>query len=172
MGRQILHTGALGSASVLKVITNYLASAHLVSLGEAFLTAQAAGMDLGTTFEAIRMSSGNSFVHETEGQLILNGSRNIDFTMDLAVKDLALFLGLADRAGLPLEIAPLLVEIFRDGESRYGSREWSTNIVRRLEDATGRQIRAPGFPAELVDREPKAPGFEVKSISDATRMPA
>ena len=172
MGRQILHTGPLGSASVLKVITNYLASAHLVALGEAFITARAAGMDLATTYEAIRISSGNSFVHETEGQLILNGSRNIDFTMDLVVKDVTLFQDLADEAGLPLEIAPALVEIFRDGEARYGSREWSTNIVRRLEDATGMQIAAAGFPAELIDTEPRIAGFEVKPATGATSIPS
>ena len=49
------------------------------------------GIDLNTTFEAIRISSGNSFVHETESQVILNGSRNVNFTMDLVVKDLSLF---------------------------------------------------------------------------------
>ena len=170
MGRQILHTGPLGSASVLKVVTNYLASAHLVALGEALITAHAAGMDLATTYEAIRISSGNSFVHETEGQLILSGSRNIDFTMDLVVKDVTLFQDLADQAGLPLEIAPALVDIFRDGETRYGSREWSTNIVRRLEDATGIQLEAPGFPAELIDFEPPIPGFEVRPAAKATRV--
>ena len=83
MGRRILHTGPLGSASVLKVVTNYLASVHLVALGEALMVAKQAGMDLNTTYEAIRISSGNSFVHETESQVILNGSYNINFTKDM-----------------------------------------------------------------------------------------
>ena len=161
MGRRILHTGDVGSASVLKVVTNYLASANLVSLCEAMVTAKAAGMDLNTTFEAIRISSGTSFVHETESQVILNGSRDINFTMDLVVKDMSLFQAVAERAGVPLELSPLLLGIFRDGLARYGAREWSPNIVRRLEDATGLDIRAPGFPAEMVDDEPEAPGHEV-----------
>ncbi len=91
MGRKILHTGPLGSASVLKVITNYLAGVQLISTGEAFMVAKKSGIDLETAYEAIRISSGNSFVHETEGQLILNGSYNINFTMDHEVKDLTLF---------------------------------------------------------------------------------
>ena len=161
MGRRILHTGDVGSASVLKVVTNYLASANLVSLCEAMVTAKAAGMDLNTTFEAIRISSGPSFVHETESRVILNGSRDINFTMDLVVKDMSLFQAVAERAGVPLELSPLLLGIFRDGLARYGAREWSPNIVRRLEDATGLDIRAPGFPAEMVDDEPEAPGHEV-----------
>ena len=162
MGRRILHTGPLGSASVLKVITNYLATANLITCSEALVTAKAAGMDLATAYEAIRISSGTSFVHETESQVILNGSRDINFTMDLVSKDIGLFQEIADRAGVPLEINPKMVEIFKDGEQRYGSREFSPNIIRRLEDATGLDIRAPGFPAEIVDDEPEVAGAEVK----------
>ncbi len=161
MGRRILHTGDVGSASILKVVTNYLATANLVTLSEALVTARAAGMDLNTAYEAIRISSGNSFVHETESQVILNGSRDISFTMDLVVKDVSLFQDLAERHGVPLEVSPLLRDIFLDGQARYGPREWSPNIIRRLEDATGLSILAPGFPAEMTDDEPEEPGGEV-----------
>ena len=162
MGRQVLHTGPLGSASILKVVTNYLATANLVSLCEALVTSRVAGMDLNTTFEAIRISSGNSFVHETESQVILNGSRDINFTMDLVCKDIGLFSAVAERGKVPLELAPLLVDIFKDGAKKYGAREWSPNIIKRLEEACGVQILAPGFPAEMVDHEPEARGYEVK----------
>jgi 3-hydroxyisobutyrate dehydrogenase len=161
MGRRVLHTGDLGSASVLKVITNYLATANLVSCAEALTVAKGAGMDLGVAYEAIAMSSGTSFVHETESQVILNGSRDISFTMDLVAKDIGLFQSVADRAGVALELNPLLVEIFRDGIKRYGSRELSPNIIRRLEERSGLDIRAPGFPPEMLDDEPEEPGAEV-----------
>lgn len=161
MGRNILHTGPIGSASVLKVITNYLATAHLAALSEALVTATAAGMDLATTYDAISISSGTSFVHETEGQVILNGSRDIGFTLDLVAKDLGLFQALADREGVPLELSPLLRQVVADATSRYGPREWSPNIIRRLEDATGLQVTATGFPARLVDTEPSSPGQEI-----------
>lgn len=160
MGRRILHTGPLGSASILKVVTNYLATANLVSLCEALVTAGAAGMDLNTTYEAIRISSGNSFVHETESQVILNGSRDIDFTMDLVLKDVSLFQEIAERNGVPVEISPLLKHVFLDGQERYGPREWSPNIIRRLEDACGVEIRAPGFPSRILDDEAESPGRE------------
>jgi len=165
MGRRILHTGELGSASMLKVMTNYLATANLVTLAEALVTSKMAGMDLGTTYEAIRISSGNSFVHETESQVILNGSRDINFTMDLVSKDIGIFQSIAERHGVPLEVSPLLNEIFNDGRERYGDRELSPNIIRRLEDAVGIEILAPGFPAEMTDDEPEAPGYEVVPAS-------
>ena len=161
MGRRILHTGDLGSASVLKVITNYLATANLITCCEALVTAKAAGMDLNTAYEALKISSGTSFVHETESQVILNGSRDISFTMDLVKKDIGLFQEVADRAGVPLEMNPLMMKIFDDGIERYGPRELSPNIIRRLEDATGLDIRAPGFPPEMVDDEAEEPGYEV-----------
>ncbi|ATG38764.1 NAD(P)-dependent oxidoreductase [Phaeobacter piscinae] len=161
MGRRILHTGPIGSASVLKVITNYLATANLLTCCEALVTAKAAGMDLNTAYEAIKISSGTSFVHETESQVILNGSRDISFTMDLVSKDIGLFQAVADRHDVPLEINPLMIEIFKDGEARFGSRELSPNIIRRLEEATGLKITAPGFPSEMTDDEPEEPGYEV-----------
>ncbi|MFQ6023997.1 MAG: NAD(P)-dependent oxidoreductase [Acidiferrobacterales bacterium] len=161
MGRRILHVGPLGSASILKVVTNYLCSVHLVALGEAMMVAKQAGMDLNTAFEAIRISSGNSFVHETESQVILNGSYNINFTMDLVVKDMSLFDGLAKRLHVPLELSPIVLDIFKDGQARYGARAWSPMIVKRLEDACGSDLRAAGFPEEIVDDEPEEPGAEV-----------
>jgi 3-hydroxyisobutyrate dehydrogenase len=167
LGRRVLHTGDLGSASVLKVATNYLATANLVSLTEALTTMAAAGMDLATTYEAFRISSGNSFVHETESQVILNGSRDISFTMDLVLKDIGLFQGIADRHDVPIRLNPLLIDMFEQAAETYGPREWSPNVIRLLEDATGLSIQAPGFPAEMVDDEPEEAGAEVVPRSRA-----
>ncbi len=161
LGRRILHTGPLGSASVLKVMTNYLATANLLTLCEALTTMKAAGLDLATTWKAITISSGNSFVAETEGQTILNGSRDIDFTMDLVQKDIGLFQKIAEAHAVPLEISPLMIEIFTDAQARYGARANSDDVIRRLEEATGLDITAPGFPAEMIDDEPEEEGYEV-----------
>ena len=161
MGRKILHTGELGTASVLKVITNYLASAHLVALGEAWTVAKKSKLDLAKTYKGIAVSSGNSFVHETESQVILNGSYNINFTMDLVLKDTGLFEELAKKLNSPLEISPKIVEIFKDGQKKYGSRAWSSMIVKRMEDLNKIDFRAEGFPDELTDIEPEEKGYEI-----------
>jgi 3-hydroxyisobutyrate dehydrogenase len=161
MGRKILHTGELGSATVLKVITNYLASVHLVALGEAWTVAKKSNLDLAKAYKGIAVSSGNSFVHETESQVILNGSYNINFTMDLVLKDTGLFDDLAKKLGAPLEISPKVVEIFKDGQKKYGSRAWSSMIVKRMEDLNNIDFRAKGFPEELIDNEPEEKGYEI-----------
>ena len=161
MGRRILHTGPLGSASILKVATNYLATANLVSVAEALTTMKAVGLDMNTTYEAFKISSGTSFVHETEGQIILNGSRDINFTMDLVLKDIGLFHEIAEEHNVPVELSPLLVKMFRESIERYGSRELSPNIIRRFEEPCGFKVLGTGFPAEMVDDEPEEKGAEV-----------
>ena len=161
MGRKVLHTGELGSATVLKVITNYLASVHLVALGEAWTVAKKSNLDLAKAYKGIAVSSGNSFVHETESQVILNGSYNINFTMDLVLKDTGLFDDLAKKLNAGLEISPKIVEIFKDGQKKYGSRAWSSMIVKRMEDFNNINFRADGFPKELIDNEPEEKGYEI-----------
>ena len=161
LAQRILHTGELGSASILKVATNYLATVNLVSICEALITCYAHNLNLNTVYEAFKISSGNSFVHETEGQVILNGSRDINFTMDLVLKDISLFQKLADLKNIPLELSPLINEIFKDGIKEYGEREFSPNIIKRLEKLTGLSVLADGFPSEIIDDESPALGYEV-----------
>lgn len=141
--------GPIGSAAVIKVITNMLAFIHLVAAGEALMLARKGGLDLAQSYHAIAASSGNSFVHETESQLILNGSYDIGFTMDLALKDLGFALGMGADFGVPLDLASRVNAIFEQGKETYGGGAWSTMIVKLLEDAVGTDLRAPGFPAKL-----------------------
>ena len=161
MGRKILYTGELGTASILKVITNYLASVHLAALGEAWTVAKKSKLDLNKTFKGIAISSGNSFVHETESKVILNGSYNINFTMDLVQKDMNLFNELSKKLNTPLEISPFVMDIFKDAQKKYGSRAWSSMVVKRLEDKFSLDFRASGFPDELIDDEKEEKGYEI-----------
>jgi 3-hydroxyisobutyrate dehydrogenase len=149
MGSPVIYMGPLGNAAIIKVITNMLAFIHLVAAGEALMLAKRGGLDLAQSFEAIKASSGNSFVHETESQVILNGSYNINFTMDLACKDLGFALQLGRDFGVPLELAGLTEQTFIRARSQYGGGAWSSQVVKLLEDALGTDLRAPGFPAEL-----------------------
>ncbi len=150
MGSKLFHMGPLGSAAVIKVITNMLAFIHLVADGEALMLAKRAGLDLATAWEAIRASSGTSFVHETEGQLILNGSYDIAFTMDLALKDLGFAMEFGREYGVPLDLAAQTAQTFLKGRLVYGGEAQSTEIVRLLEDALGTDLRAEGFPSRLT----------------------
>ena len=149
MGGKQIRIGSMEQAAELKAITNMLAFVHLAVCGEALALSQASGVDLGVAFEAIRHSSGNSFVFETEGQVILNGSYHIDFTMDLALKDLGFVRALAERSGVPLSLASLVEEVFLRAKEVYGGGAQSPKIVKLLEEKVGREFRARGFPETL-----------------------
>jgi 3-hydroxyisobutyrate dehydrogenase len=149
MGERIFNVGPIGKAAVIKVITNMLAFIHLIACGEALMLAKRGGIDLAQAFHVISASSGTSFVHETEGHLILNGSYNINFTMDLACKDLGFALDYGRKFGVPLDLAGLTEQTFIRGRQAYGGDAYSTAIVKLLEDALKTDLRAPGFPAEL-----------------------
>ena len=149
MGGEVIHVGALGQASVIKVITNMLAFIHLMAAGEALTLAKCAGLDLKTAFHAIRASSGNSFVHETESQVILNGSYDIGFTIDLVLKDLSITQKIARNLNVPLDLAGMTEQAFRRARGHYGGDAWSPKVVKLLEDALGIELRAEGFPPKL-----------------------
>ena len=163
IGYEILYCGKLGNASTLKVVTNYLASINLLSLGEALMVCKKYGLDLTTAYHGIRISSGNSFVHETESKVILNGSYDVGFTMDLVCKDLGLFDKLVEKYNIPANISKLINKIFNEGRMQYGNRSLSTSIVKRLEELCNENLRASGFPSELRDDEPKNKGIEINS---------
>jgi 3-hydroxyisobutyrate dehydrogenase len=149
VGNPVIYMGPIGSAALIKVITNMLAFINLIGVGEALMLAKRGGLDLATSFEAIKQSSGNSFVHETEGQVILNGSYNINFTMDLACKDLGFASQFGRELGVPLDLASVAEQTFIRARSQYGGDAWSSQVVKLLEDALGTDLRAPGFPDEL-----------------------
>jgi 3-hydroxyisobutyrate dehydrogenase len=149
MGGRIIHLGGIEQAVVTKVVTNMLAFIHLIAAGEALMLCAKAGVDLRTAFEAIAASSGNSFVHETESQVILNGSYDIGFTMDLACKDAGFALEFGRRFGVPLRLAGVMEQTFIEGRAKYGGSAWSSMIVKLLEDSVATSLRAPGFPARL-----------------------
>mgnify|MGYP005700943907 FL=1 len=161
IGHQILHCGEIGKASTLKVVTNYLASINLLALGEALMVCKKYGIDLKTAFEGIKISSGNSFVHETESQVILNGSYDVGFTMDLVCKDVGLFDNLTKKYEIPAEISSLMIDIFQRGKEKLGDRALSTSIVKLLEQECNDNLRANGFPSFLEDKNQKQEAEEI-----------
>jgi 3-hydroxyisobutyrate dehydrogenase len=149
MGDKIFHMGPLGAASIIKVITNMLAFIHLKATSEALMLAKRGGLDLAQSHAAIAASSGNSFVHETEGALILNGSYDVAFNVDLALKDLGFALGFGKEFGVPLDLASMTNQTYVAAKAAYGGEAQSPMIAKLLEDLLGTDLRADGFPARL-----------------------
>ncbi|WP_375254292.1 NAD(P)-dependent oxidoreductase [Yoonia sp.] len=150
MGNQVFHMGPLGSASIIKVITNMLAFIHLKACGEALMLAKRGGLDLAQAWHAIKASSGTSFVHETEGALVLNGSYDVAFNIDLALKDLGFAMGFGREFEVPLDLAAATEQTYVAARAVYGGDAQSPMIVKLLEDLLETDLRAEGFPARLT----------------------
>ena len=150
MGNQVFHMGPLGSAAIIKVITNMLAFIHLKASGEALMLAKRGGLDLGQAWEAIKASSGTSFVHETEGALVLNGSYDVAFNIDLALKDLGFAMGFGREFEVPLDLAAATAQTYVAARAAYGGDAQSPMIVKLLEDLLDTDLRADGFPERLT----------------------
>ena len=160
LGHEILYCGKIGNASALKVITNYLASLHLLGIGEALTVAKKNKIDLGLAYKAIKISSGNSFVNETETKVILSGSYDVGFTMDLVNKDINLFNKLG-KNNLKLELGKFLNKKFKLGMKKLGNRSFSTSIVKLIENDAKIKLRATNFPKQLKDKQKKLKAVEV-----------
>ena len=163
IGYKVLYCGKIGNASTLKVVTNFLASINLLSLGEVLMVCKKYGLDLKKAYDGIKISSGNSFVHETESQVILNGSYDVGFTMDLVCKDVELFNKLTEKFNIPTELSPLVIKMFNEGKKKYGDRSFSTSIVKLLEEKCNENLRSKGFPSQLLDTESRKKGIEIIS---------
>ncbi len=161
IGHKILFCGKIGNASILKIITNYLASLHLLGISEALAVAKKNKLDLGLTHKAIEISSGNSFVNDTETKVILSGSYDVGFTMDLVNKDVRLFKKLANEYNIPTDLGNIVQRIFKKGMKKYGKRSYSTSIVKLIEEECRIKMRANNFPKQLVDIYQKQKGIEV-----------
>ncbi len=145
IGGKVLLMGPLGSASIVKVITNLLALGHLIMAGEAFMLGNQAGIDPKALLEGIQASSGNSYTIEKEMPLVYNGSYDVEFSMALACKDLGLTMKHARKYGVPLELGALVEQIFIRAKRAYGEAANSTQAVKLLEDTMKVYLRATGY---------------------------
>lgn len=142
----MFYLGDLGSASLLKVITNMLCLIDLVATGEALMLAKKGGLDLAECYRAVCDSSGTSREFEDWAPVILNGSLNTGFTLDLALKDLGFSLSFGQSFGVNLKLTGLVERLLEEARDTYGGSAWTPHVVKMMEDAAGTTLRAAGFP--------------------------
>ena len=144
-GKTVLYLGPLGTATITKVVSNMLAAANTVAMGEALLMGKRAGIDLKSYFDAIRFSAGNSFVWETEAPLVFNGSYDPHFAIELHTKDLNLGYELSRELGVPIMLHGLVEQIYNRARLRYGNDVGSSHPPKLLEDELNESLQTSGF---------------------------
>ncbi len=150
-GGKVFYLGDVGSASVLKVITNMLAFANLLGAIEGLMLAKSAGLNLTTSYHAIQASSGNSVEFETVAPVIFNGSLDTSFSLKLACKDLGLMTQLGELHKIPLDFTKFIEQVFINTKNRHGENAWTPSMVNDIEQETGLNLREPNFPNKMMD---------------------
>lgn len=141
----VLHMGGVGTASIVKIVTNQLAAVHTVVTGEALMICKRHNVDMQAAFDGIRASAGNSFVFETEAPLMFNGTYDPGFTLELHCKDLNLGRQLAIEGEMPLEVMSLVEQIYRRAMHKYGKDAGSSHPAKLTPDDIGDTVYTPGY---------------------------
>lgn len=141
---RVIHCGELGTGLVVKLVTNMLWFIHAAALGEGLVLGSRGGVELGTLWEAIQASVGDSFVARHDAPSIFAGHYDPSFPLDLCLKDLGLINGLADALAVPVPLAKRTERLYETARKRYGGDAGELHVVRQLEDETGASLRLAG----------------------------
>jgi len=134
---RIVRCGEFGHATIIKIFSNMLCAVHDVAIGEALCVCKKAGLDMKLVFDAMRVSSGNSFCWETEVPRMLKGDYYPDFTAEMMHKDISLGLDLGKRYGVPQPINEFTARKYEEAMEKYGSSSGSSIPCRLIEEASG-----------------------------------
>jgi hypothetical protein len=141
---RIVRCGEFGHATIIKIFSNILCAAHDVAVGEALCVAKKAGLDMRLVFDAMRVSSGNSFCWETEVPRMLKGDYYPDFTAAMMLKDIELGIALGERYGVPQHANEFIAAKYQEAMAAYGDDSGSSIPCRLVEDASGCRLNDDG----------------------------
>ncbi len=106
LSAQALHVGPSGAGNVAKLINNMLVAAHLITNGEAFRLAEAAGVKAEAVLAVVNAATGRSAVSEAFfPKWVLSGRFDSGFAAGLMRKDVGLAAELAREVGLDLPLS-------------------------------------------------------------------
>ena len=141
----VIYTGRMGTALVPKVLSNMLTCVHNLAMGEAFMVAKKAGVDMKTMFDCIRASAGNSFVFETGGPMLMQGTYDPSFTIALQCKDNRLGYQMATKHKVPIEILGHAMQAYNKAMYKYGDEAPCYIAPKMLEEACNTDMRCAEF---------------------------
>ena len=134
---RIVRCGEFGHATIIKIFSNILCAAHDVAIGETLCTARKAGLDMQLVFDAMRLSSGNSFCWETEVPRMLKGDYYPDFTAEMMHKDISLGLSLGEKYNVPMPMNQFIASRYEQAMDKFGKNSGSSIPCRLNEEESG-----------------------------------
>lgn len=137
MGKAITHVGEIGAGQTVKLVNQILVGISMLGLGEALLFAQAGGLDLNKTLEAVMPGAAGSWTLSNRGPQAIERDWRPGFTIDLQQKDLRLVLEAADQLGVPMLGTSLVFNLYRALQQQGLGSDGNHALVKALENLAG-----------------------------------
>lgn len=141
---KVIHCGPRGTGNVVKLVTNQLWFITAAALGEGFAVGVANGVELGTLWNSIVDSVGDSFVARHDAPSIFAGHYDPSFTLGLCAKDLGLIGELSEHVAAELPMTIAATNVFQRALERYGGDAAELHVAKRIEDDAGLSFRLAG----------------------------
>ncbi|MYD91895.1 MAG: NAD(P)-dependent oxidoreductase [Caldilineaceae bacterium SB0662_bin_9] len=142
MGTTITHVGTQGAGQTVKLVNQILVVGNCVAMCEALLFAQAGGVDLQKTFDAISQGAAGSWMFTNRAPQIIQRDWSPGFMVSLQQKDLRLVLAAADEMGVPIPVTAQIFNLYRTLEARGLHEEGNHALIKALEHLSGIEVGA------------------------------
>jgi 3-hydroxyisobutyrate dehydrogenase len=146
MGKSITHVGPSGAGQMVKLVNQILVAHSMLALGEAFLFAQAGGLDLEKTLRAVEGGAAGSWTLSNRGPQVIERDWRPGFMIDLQQKDIRLILEAADELGVPVLGCSTVFHLYRTLQSQDCGAEGNHALVKALEKMSGIRVGTPRDP--------------------------
>lgn len=127
LGSTIIHCGALGMGSRMKIVNNFMAIGTNAVTAEALTLADASGLERDVLLEVLRgTAAGQGHLNTTYPAKVLKGDTSPGFMIDLALKDIRLALTLAESLGTPATVGAATEALYAQAHERgEGRKDWT-----------------------------------------------
>lgn len=141
MGKTITHIGSIGAGQTVKLVNQIVVVLNMLATAEGLLFAQAAGVDLRKTLDAITGGAAGSWMLANRGPQVIERDWRPGFMIDLQQKDLRLALEAADEMGVPLLGTSAVFHLYRTLQRAGLGAEGNHGLVKALEHLAGLEVR-------------------------------
>ncbi len=139
-GKTITHVGPQGAGQMVKLVNQILVVVTELAVCEGLLFAQAGGLDLTKTLDAVKGGAAGSWMLSNRGPQMIARDWRPGFTIDLQQKDLRLVLEAADQLGLPLMATGMVFQMYRALQAQGLGSEGNHALVKALEGMSGVEV--------------------------------
>ena len=140
MGRTITHVGGHGDGQMVKLVNQILVVGNALAVSEALLFAQAGGLDLQKTLDAVVGGAAGSWMLSNRGPQVIKRDWRPGFMVDLQNKDVKLALAAADEMGVPLMMTAAVFQLYRTLQNDGLGKEGNHALIKALEKLSGIKV--------------------------------